>query len=70
MLSTSTAEITASTSHVGEQRDLAPLVLGQRTVGAAQQDVGLDTDFAQLLDRVLRRLGLDLARRRECRAPA
>ena len=33
-------------------------------------DVGLDADPAQLLHRVLRRLGLDLARRRDVRAPA
>ena len=31
-------------------------------LGPAQQDVGLDTDGAQLLDRVLGGLGLDLAR--------
>ena len=49
--------------HVAEQGDLASLVLGQRPVGAAQQRVGLDADLAQLLDRVLGRLGLDLARR-------
>ncbi len=49
---------------VGEQRDLAAFVIGQRPVGAAQHDVGLDPDLTQLLDRVLRRLGLDLARRR------
>ena len=48
--------------HVGEQRDLAALVLRQRTLGAAQQRVGLDADAAQLLHGVLGRLGLDLAR--------
>jgi hypothetical protein len=32
-------------------------------VGAAQQDVGLDADRAQLLDRMLGRLGLELAGR-------
>ena len=47
---------------VGEQRDLAALLLGQRVLAAAQQDVRLDADAAQLLHRVLRRLGLDLAR--------
>jgi hypothetical protein len=46
---------------VGEQRDLAPLVFRHRAVGAAQQDVGLDADLAQFLDRVLGRLGLQLA---------
>jgi hypothetical protein len=45
---------------IGEQRDLAALLLGQRILGAAQQDVGLDADAAQLLDRMLRGLGLDL----------
>ena len=34
------------------------------------QDVGLDADLAQLLHRVLRGLGLDLAGRRRCTAPA
>src|ERR1051326_6606633 len=48
--------------HVAEERDLAPLVLRQRPVGAADDGVGLDADLAQLLHRVLRRLGLDLAR--------
>ena len=46
---------------VGEQRNLAPLGRRQRPVGPAQQDIRLDTDGAQFLDRVLRRLGLDLA---------
>jgi hypothetical protein len=48
--------------HVGEQRDLAPLALRQRPVGAAQQHVRLDADRQQLLDRMLGRLGLHLAR--------
>ena len=47
--------------HIGEERDLAPLLVRQQGRGAAQQDVGLDADGAQLLDRVLGRLGLDLA---------
>ena len=47
--------------HVGEQRDLAALLVGQRVLAAAQQHVGLDTDAAQFLDAVLRGLGLDLA---------
>ena len=46
---------------VGEERDLAAVAVGQRAIGAAQHDVGLDTDLAQLLDRVLGRLGLHLA---------
>src|SRR5688572_19795096 len=49
--------------HVAEQRDFAPLLLRDGPVGAAEQRVGLDADLAQLLHRVLRRLGLDLARR-------
>ena len=44
--------------YVAEQRDLAALVFGNFPVGAAQQNVGLDTDRAQLLDRVLGRFGL------------
>ena len=47
-------------AHVAEQAELAPLVAGDRPVGAAQQDVGLDADRAQFLDGVLRRLGLQL----------
>ena len=47
--------------HVREQRDLAPQVLVQRAGGAAEQDVGLDADLAQLAHRVLRRLALRLA---------
>ncbi|KAF1061152.1 MAG: hypothetical protein GAK39_05880 [Variovorax sp.] len=47
--------------HVREQRDLGALVVRDRAVGAAQQGVGLDADFAQLLRRVLRGLGLELA---------
>ncbi len=52
-------------AHVAEQRELAPLLLGDRPVGAAQQDVRLDADREQFLDRVLRRLGLQLARARD-----
>ena len=36
-------------------------------LGAADEHVGLDTDLAQLADRVLRRLGLQLAGRLEIR---
>ena len=52
---------------VGEQRDLAALLARQRILAAAQQHVGLDTDGPQFLDGVLRRLGLDLARRGDVR---
>ncbi len=48
-------------AHVAEQAELAALLARDRPVGAAEQDVGLDTDRAQLLHRVLRRLGLELA---------
>ena len=47
--------------HVGEQRNLGLLVLGDRAVGAAQQGIGLDADLAQLLHGVLGRLGLEFA---------
>src|SRR6266581_6304625 len=47
---------------IGKQRDLFLFVLGDRPVGAAQERIGLDADSAQLLHRVLSRLGLDLPR--------
>ena len=46
----------------GEERDLLADVVAQLALGAAQQHVGLDADAPQLVDRVLRRLGLQLAR--------
>ena len=49
--------------HVAEQRDLAALVAGDLAVAAADQHVGLDADAQQLLHRMLRRLGLQLAGR-------
>jgi hypothetical protein len=49
--------------HVAEQRDLALDLLVEDPVGPAEQDVGLDADRAQVADAVLRRLGLELARR-------
>ena len=51
--------------HVAEQRDLPALRRRHLAVAAAQQDVGLDADRAQLLHRVLRRLGLQLAGARD-----
>lgn len=48
-------------ANIGEQRDLAPLVGRNFAVGAAQQNIGLDADFAQLLHRMLGRLGFQLA---------
>ena len=52
----------AAEVHVAEERDLALDVGGERALGAADQDVGLDSDLHQLAHRVLRRLGLELAR--------
>src|SRR5690606_24005662 len=49
--------------HVGEHRDLGALVVGDGTVGPAQQQVGIDADLAQLLHRMLGGLGLEFARR-------
>ena len=48
---------------VAEERDLALDVGVEEPVGAAEQDVGLDADRAQVADAVLRRLGLQLAGR-------
>ena len=46
---------------VGEERDLVADVLGERLGRAADEDVGMDTDAAQLVDRVLGGLRLQLA---------
>ena len=48
---------------VGEERDLVADVVRELLVRAADDDVRVDTDAAQLVDRVLRRLGLQLAGR-------
>ena len=53
--------------HVAEERDLALDVVGERALGAADQDVGLDSDLHQLAHGVLRRLRLHLARGRDVR---
>ena len=45
---------------VAEQADLALFLLGDRKLAAAQQDVGLNANGPQFLDRVLGRLGLHL----------
>src|SRR6266542_138876 len=47
---------------VAEERDLRLDRGGQIAIGATEQDVGLDPDGPQLLDRMLRRLGLELLR--------
>src|SRR5687767_10809526 len=46
---------------IAEQRDLALDLLVEEAVGAAEQNVGLDADGAQVPDAMLRRLGLQLA---------
>ena len=46
---------------VGEQRDLLADVVGEHVARAADDDVRVDTDAAQLVDRVLGRLRLQLA---------
>src|SRR5688572_24870677 len=51
--------------YITEKRDLAPLIHRNLAIGAAQENVGLDADRAQFLDRMLRRLGLELARGRD-----
>ncbi|WDT80683.1 MAG: hypothetical protein MPW14_02530 [Candidatus Manganitrophus sp.] len=63
MLSTSGAVMTASSATL--QKSAIFFLRSRRDipVGAAEQDVGLNADGAQLLDGVLGRLGLDLARR-------
>jgi hypothetical protein len=50
---------------VAEQADLFALLLRDRMFGPADEDVGRDPDGAEFLDRVLRGLGLQLARRRQ-----
>ena len=49
-------------SNVGEEGYFLALFLGNFAVGAAQQGVGLDADFAQLLRCVLGGFGFQLAR--------
>jgi len=48
---------------VGEERDLLPDVMRERPGRPRDDDVGVDTDPAQLVHRVLRGLRLQLARR-------
>ena len=47
---------------VGEERDLLPDLVRERVARAADDDVRVDADAAQLVDGVLRRLRLQLAR--------
>src|SRR3984957_20408030 len=48
-------------AHIAEQAELASLFLRNRPVGAAQEDIRLDANRAQLLDRMLGRFGLEFA---------
>ena len=52
-------------AHIAEQAKLAPFFLGNRPVGAAEQDIRLDADRAQFLDRMLGRFGLQFAGTRD-----
>ena len=62
MLSTSRAETTASTGSEANSAIFLRMSRDSAALGAADHHVGLDADAAQLVDRVLRRLGLELAR--------
>ena len=53
--------------HVAEQRDLALDVFRDRTFGADDENVRLNTDLHQLAHRVLRGLGLELTGRGDVR---
>ena len=61
MLSTSRAEMTDSTGSEANSAIFLRMSSDSAALGAAHQHVGLDADAAQLVDRVLRRLGLELA---------
>ncbi len=52
---------------VREEGDLLADLVAHRVVGAQDDDIGLDADATQLLDRVLGRLGLELTGRGEGR---
>ena len=52
--------MTASSSTLQKSAIFLLHVVGDGALGAAEEDVGLDADLAQLLHRVLRRLGLQL----------
>ncbi len=48
---------------VAEERDFVFVLGADRMLGAADENIGLNTDLPQHADGVLRRLGLQLARR-------
>ena len=52
---------------VRKQRDFLALLVGQRLLRSAHENVRLNTDRTQFLDRVLRRFGFDFRRRRDVR---
>ena len=52
---------------IAEECDLLAGSLGDRPIAAAEQNVRLNAEAQQLLDRVLRGLGLELSRRRNPR---
>ena len=54
-------------AHVAEQRDFLALACRHLAIRTAQQNIGLNADRAQLFDRMLRRLGLQFAGRRNVR---
>ena len=62
MLSTSLADTTASTGSEANSAIFLRMSRSSAALRAAEQHVGLDADAAQLVDRVLRRLRLQLAR--------
>ena len=70
MLETSRAVMTASSSTLQKSAILRFMSSSSEPIGAAEEDVGLDADRAQVADAVLRRLGLELAGRARCTAPA
>ena len=53
--------------HIAEQRDFFAIFARHRTLGAANQHIGLNADLPQQSDGVLRRLGLQLAGRFQIR---
>ena len=49
-------------AYIAEQRNLAPVVLRNLSVRAAEQNIGLNANAAQFLHRMLRRLGFQFSR--------
>ena len=55
----------AAEFHVAEERNLALDVVGDRSLRAHDEQIGLDSDFHEIPNGVLRRLCLELARGRD-----